>query len=315
LKKPGRDLREKVELWLAWKRVFTEVTEGTLGADFDRADRADIQSKVKDAEEDAKDEVWGGYRFAVIFDSHEADGLKAIDLGAGHASSGETLCGRIIAALKSQALLNESVGAGYLERNWPPALKENGAWPLASLRQSFLNGSLTRLTDPDSILRNKILEFVAKGDFGFASGPKPDGTYDRIWFEEQMSLDEVSFDAGVFLLAKAKARALKAGVKPEPGAVVGPGPEPMIEKVEELEKEKAPAAGIQTRTLRLVGTVPPEIWNRLGTKIIPKLKSGPDLKIGVDFSVTVNAESAKSVESDLRQILEDLGLKGKINIE
>ena len=92
LKKPGRDLREKIELWLAWKRVFTEVTEGTLGADFDRADRADIQSKVKDAEEDAKDEVWGGYGFAVIFDSREADGLKAIDLGAGHASSGETLC-------------------------------------------------------------------------------------------------------------------------------------------------------------------------------------------------------------------------------
>jgi len=72
---------------------------------------------------------------------------------------------------------------------------------------------------------------------------------------------------------------------------------------------------IQTRTLRLVGTVPPEIWNRLGTRIIPKLKSGSDLKIGVDFSVTVSAESARSIESDLRQILEDLGLRGKIQIE
>jgi hypothetical protein len=61
--------------------------------------------------------------------------------------------------------------------------------------------------------------------------------------------------------------------------------------------------------------VPPEIWNRLGTKIIPKLKSGSNLKIGVDFSVTVDAGSARGLESDLRQILEDLGLKGKINIE
>jgi hypothetical protein len=60
----------------------------------------------------------------------------------------KTLCGRVIAALKSEALLNESVGAGYIERNWPPALKDSGAWPLASLRQSFLNGSLTRLIDP-----------------------------------------------------------------------------------------------------------------------------------------------------------------------
>ncbi len=315
LKKPGRDLRDKVELWLAWKRVFTEVTEGTLGADFDRADRADIQSKVKDAEEDAKDEVWGGYRFAVIFDSGEADGLKAIDLGAGHASSGETLCGRIIAALKSQALLNESVGAGYLERNWPPALKQSGAWPLASLRQSFLNGSLTRLIDPDLILKNKIVDFVGKSDFGLASGQKTDGTYDRIWFEEQISSDEVTFEPGVFLLTKAKAKALKAAAKGEAGAVVTPVTQPVPEEVKEPEKAQAPSAGIQTKTLRLVGTVPPEIWNRLGTKIIPKLKSGSDLKIGVDFSFTINAESAKSVESDLRQILEDLGLKGKITIE
>ena len=314
LKKPGRDLRDKVELWLAWKRVFTEVTEGTLGADFDRADRADIQSKVKDAEEDAKDEVWGGYRYAVIFDSKEADGLKPIDLGAGHASSGETLCGRVITALKSKALLNESVGAGYIERNWPPALKDSGAWPLASLRQSFLNGSLTRLLDPDTTLRSKIVEFVGRGDFGLASGQKSAGTYERIWFEEPISLDEVTFEAGVFMLTKAKAKALK-GVMQGPEAGIKPVTQPVPEEVIKPEKGVEPSPGTQTRTLRLVGTVPPEIWNRLGTKIIPKLKSGTDLKIGVDFSVTVSAESARSVESDLRQILEDLGLKGKIKIE
>src|SRR6185436_6927572 len=117
---------------------------------------------------------WGGYRFAVVADGQEPDGLKVIDLGAGHSSSGETLCGRVVAALKSEALLNESVGAGYIERNWPPALKAAGAWPLASLRQSFLNGSLTRLVDPDTILRIKLLEFVERGDFGLASGRRPD---------------------------------------------------------------------------------------------------------------------------------------------
>jgi hypothetical protein len=134
-------------------------------------------------------------------------------------------------------------------------------------------------------------------------------------FEEPISSDEVTFDSGVFLLTKVKAKVLKAGMKPEPGVVVGPGPEPVIEEVKEREREKEAIPGIQTRTLHLVGTVPPEIWNRLGTKIIPKLKSGSDLKIGVDFSVTINAETAKSIESDLRQILEDLGLTGKIRIE
>jgi hypothetical protein len=141
LKKPGRDLRERVELWLAWRHVVDDIRKGVLGSDFDREDRAEVE--VQGAKESAKDEVWASYRFVVLADAKETDGLKVIDLGAGHASSGETLCGRIIAALRSEGLLSESVGAGYLERNWPPALKDSGAWPLAGLRKSFLDGSLT----------------------------------------------------------------------------------------------------------------------------------------------------------------------------
>ena len=320
LKKPGRDLRDKIELWLAWKRVAKEIAEGTLGGDFDRADRADIQSKVSDAEEAAKDEVWGGYRYAVIADSQEPDGLKTIDLGAGHSSSGETLCGRVITALKSQALLNESVGAGYIERNWPPALKESGAWPLASLRQSFLNGALTRLLDPDTTLRGKIVEFVSKGDFGLASGQKPDGAYERIWFNELLGADEVAFESGVFLLLKSKATLLKT--VPEPGA--DPEPTPGSESIPagengepspgpEPEPEPTPGAG--TRTFKISGDIPPEIWNRLGTKVLPKLRSGSDLKIGIEFSVTVEGRLAQSFETDLRQILEDLGLTDQIGVD
>ena len=220
LKKPGRNLRDKVEFALAWTRVAREVADGTLGHEFDKSDRAELQSQVKEAEEAAKDEVWGDYRFAVVADGQDTDGLKVIDLGAGHSSSGETLCGRVIGALKSEALLNESVGAGYIERNWPPALKESAAWPLASLRQSFLNGSLTRLVDPDAILKVKIVEFVSRGDFGLASSRNLDGSYERVWFEELVAPDEVSFDAGVFLLRKDSAKALK--VEPSPKLVPQP---------------------------------------------------------------------------------------------
>ena len=314
LKKPGRDLRENVELSLAWKRVAREVAEGTLGGEFDKGDRAELQSKVKDAEEAAKDEVWGGYRFIVLADSKETDGLQEVDLGAGHSSAQETLCGRVIQALKSRALLNESVGAGYLDRNWPPALKESGAWPLSSLRQSFLNGSLTRLLDPDAVLKAKIVEFVGKGDFGLASGSKPDGRYERDWFEELVSADEVSFDANVFLLTKAKAKALKNKTKTEvietetkPGeqetTITGP------------VDEQKPGPASQTVTLNLRGTIPPEMWNRLGTKLIPKLRSGTELKAEVNFSVSLDGKAVASFESELRQILDDLGLSDKIRIE
>jgi hypothetical protein len=66
--------------------------------------------------------------------------------------------------------------------------------------------------------------------------------------------------------------------------------------------------------LRLVGTVPPEVWNRLGTKILPKLRSGSDLKIGLDFSVTVSGDSANSFAAELRQILQDLGLAESVKV-
>lgn len=317
LKKPGRDLREKIELWLAWRRVAREVADGTLGGEFDKGDRAELQAKVKDAEEAAKDGVWGDYRFAVVADSQEADGLKVIDLGAGHSSSGGTLCGRVIAALKAEALLNESVGAGYIERNWPPALAEAGAWPLASLRQSFLNGSLTRLIDPDAVLKGRIVEFVSRGDFGLGSGKKNDGTYDRLWFQELVAPDEVAFEAGVFLLRKATAEALKAGSpsEPLPGSEPQPGPEPAVPLGSVLEPPPGPGATVETRTLRVTGVVPPEVWNRLGTRILPKLRSGTDLRVGVDFSVTVIAENAKALATELRQVLGELGLGESVRIE
>jgi hypothetical protein len=317
LKKPGRDLRDKVEMGLAWKRVAREVAEGTLGGEFDKNDRAELQAEVKDAEGEAKDEVWGGYRFAIVADVQDTDGLKVIDLGAGHSSRGGTLCGRVIDALKSEALLNESVGAGYIERNWPPAFKESAAWPLASLRQSFLNGSLTRLVDPDAILKSKIVEFVSRGDFGLASGRKSDGRYERIWFEELVAPDEVAFDNGVFLLRKDSAKALKAGAPPEPSAGPSPrpGPGPISPPDPPLALGPEPEPGATTKTLRLVGTVPPEIWNRLGTKILPKLRSGSDLKVGLDFSVTVKADTAQSLVSELRQVLQELGLRESVRIE
>ena len=315
--KTGTGARDRVELWPAWQRVAREVAEGVLGAEFDRTDRAEVQIKLKDAEEAAKDEVWGGYRFVALADTTAANGLKIIDLGAGHASASETLCGRIIGALKTEALLNESVGAGYIDRHWPPAFKDTGAWPLKSLRQSFLNGALTRLIDPDSVLRRQIVEFVGNGDFGLASGAKDGAQYERLWYAEPIGSDEVAFEASVFLLTKAKAEELRAtpGVPPQPEPGPAPGPEAGPEPGPDPGPEPEPGPGDQKETLRLVGTVPPEVWNRLGTKVLPKLRSGDDLSIGIEFSVSVGSAFVKNMETELQQILNDLGLGDRVRVE
>jgi len=145
-----------------------------------------------------------------------------------------------------------------------------------------------------------------------ASGQKPDGTYERVWFGEPITPDEVSFESGVFLLTKKKAGELTACqpriIPLEPPTTPGPEP-PVSPPIPE------PETGKKTRTFHICGDVPPEIWNRLGTKILPKLRSGSELKIGVEFTVTVEAAFAQHFESELRQILEDLGLSTRVRID
>ena len=255
----------------------------------------------------------------VLADHQEPDGLKVIDLGAGHASASETLCGRVIAALKSQALLNESVGAGYLERHWPPALRDAGAWPLASLRQSFLNGALTRLLDPDAVLRSKLVDFVSCGDFGLASGQRPDGTYARVWYAEALAPEEVAFEAEVFLLTPAQAQRLTRQAEPvvTPGPPAAPGLQPVSWPDSGPQPQPAPPSTPRphAHSLRLVGTIPPEVWNRLGTKILPKLRAGADLQVSVALSVSLTPELAPGLAAELHQILQDLGLEGRLRVE
>ena len=317
VRKPGRELRDRVELWLAWNRVKREMVEGLLGTEFDQTDQQELTSRVRDAENAAREQVWADYRFVMLHDSKTDTGLKTIDLGAGHSSSNETLCGRVLTTLRTEGLLNETIGAGYLERHWPPTFRETGVWPLSSLRQSFLDGSLTRLVDPDAELQGKIAEFVNNGYFGLASKATTDGRYERIWHKEFVAAEEVAFEPGVFLLSKGKCEELR---KPE---VRDPAPEPYSGTRQKTrpqpgtEQGTEPASPPSATPVRLCvsGTVPPESWNRLGTTVIPKLRAGKELGVTVEFSVEVAEPQATSLENELRQILADLNLDGQVKIK
>ncbi len=314
-KKPGRQLVDKVENWLAWKRVAVDLSKGVLGTEFDAAEKAEIRAEVTSAEDDARDEVWGSYRYVVV--SEKAEKGVPIDLGAGHASEAIPLSGRVLAALKSDGLLNETIGAGYLDRHWPVALKESGAWSLPGLRQSFLDGSLKRLLDPDRVLREKIVEFVEKGDFGLASGPQSGGTYQQVWFAEELPPEEVTFDAGVFLLTKAKSKTLKT--KPVEGSENGPavaGPDsvsipPVAPPI--TTPVVPPPPPFVPGELHIYGEVPSEQWNRIGTKLLTKLKAAGVTTINIDVRVKLNP-GAGDIGAEVQQILSDLSLSGALQV-
>ncbi len=185
------------------------------------------------------------------------------------------------------------------------------------------------MLDPDGVLRSKLVEFVGRGDFGLASGPKPDGSYERLWYSEPVSSHEIAFESGVVLLKKAKAEALKKKPVPTPGDDKPPGdPEPtgVTPTGTGTGNGTGGATGVQpssdssttgptTKTITLSGNIPAELWNRLGTRVLPKLRTGKNLKIGIDFSVTVEAANANGLQVELKQILTDLGLQDSVQLE
>jgi hypothetical protein len=65
----------------------------------------------------------------------------------------------------------------------------------------------------------------------------------------------------------------------------------------------------------LSGTIPPEVWNRLGTRLIPKLKSGSELTLRIDATLSVESSAASALKKDLEQALTDLGLSDRLDID
>jgi hypothetical protein len=279
-----------------------------------------FEAKLSDAQELARDEVWAGYRYIAVFDAGAESGIKSIDLGAGHANSGETLTGRVISTLRSRALLNDSPGASYLERKWPEPFKKCGAWPISALRQAFLNGTMERVLEPDLYIKNKLPEFVMRGDFGYASGAQGAG-YSRLWFNEMLPQEEISFDSDVYLLLPKVAQELKSGASKPAVIVEEPIPPTTSTSGASLfpsdgftSTEAAPAVA-QQQLVTLRGEIPTEVWNRLGRTLIPKLKSGTDLVVKLDVSVQVDNDTVQGFQQELLQTLRDLNLADAVTVK
>lgn len=330
-KKEGQDLGNAVEQALSWKRVREEVQRGNLGAEFEPEERNEVESNVREAEARVKEEVAAGYIWIALYDAKEHGGVRVINMGQGHASSGVSLSDRVKSALKSEGLLEDSVGAGYIERSWPIALRTSGAWPLSGLRKAFLDGSFTRLVDPEGALRQAIPRLVERGEFGLGSGQKSDGSFGKVWFKEQVPSEELLFDSDTFLLLKARATALKnpdlgrptgsgllgpsipgaAVGQPIAGAPAGPtgvvaAPEIRIGLTEADSKVRA-AFSIQ-------GAIPPEAWNKLGIGLVPTLKRGEGLTIVLTISVKTTLTERENFERELRRRLGELGIAGQWTI-
>jgi hypothetical protein len=329
-KKQGRELRDKAEVLLAWKQVNKEYADGLLGSEMSSSDIAELRSKLVDSENAVKDEVWASYRFIALYTKKpENHNLHVIDLGQGHSSASISLSDRIFTALKSQALLNDSIGISYLERYWPQAFIEKGAWPLSSLRQSFLDGSLTRLADPETVLRNKICDFVQKGDAGLKSASNADGSGYHLWFKEDLDPSEIMFVSEVSLVMAKKVDLYQPkeepGPQPDPddgvtppelegdgqgtgtnsgtGSTSGQGqidPQPELPRIE---------------TIKLSGELPYELWNKFSRSVLTKLNASSNgIIIKIDIKAETESNRSESVRRELVSGIQEVNLDDKIKI-
>jgi hypothetical protein len=75
------------------------------------------------------------------------------------------------------------------------------------------------------------------------------------------------------------------------------------------------ASTLEKQQVRIIGAILPEVWNRLGTKLISKLKGNINLKLGLSFTFEVEAAEAQRLITDLEQAIEDLRLIEALKVE
>ncbi len=103
--------------------------------------------------------------------------------------------------------------------------------------------------------------------------------------------------------------------QPAPAADTPPPPTPGPTAVQESGNENEPRRAAAPVRLRLAGVVPPEVWNRLGTKVVPRLRAGKGLVVEGKFEAEIPADALAAMEDALRRTLEDLELGDKVRLE
>ena len=299
----GGALRAGVEELLAWQAVADDANRGLLG-ELEVDDIRRIQRELNNAKSQIEDRVWSSYNHLLLWDASTTK-LKDIVLGQLHPSEARSISSAILARLRHDSLLSREIGASYIERNWAPALKESGAWPLAALKAAFFQGQFTRLEKADDALRVTITRAVGQGMLGLASGKDPN-CFDRVWFKEAVEVADITFDYDTYLLTAAKARALKQGTPPPPTVPPVPPPtQPPLTPGTPPVAPPAPPVAPKPTVVVWEGELKREQWDLFSLKVLTRLAQADDLQIDVKVKATL--KEGQTTEQ-LNAALKELGI-------
>jgi hypothetical protein len=72
---------------------------------------------------------------------------------------------------------------------------------------------------------------------------------------------------------------------------------------------------VAAHLVRIAGEVPPEAWNRFGSKVLTKLRGGKDLETNVELTASFDGAASAQVVEDLKQAVADVGLEGRVSVD
>ncbi len=307
----GHQLTDDAKSLLALESLEDEITQLLLDeVELRRLGKQLAELKGR-ALRDLTEHVWQAYRYLILLG--EDGTLKEVDLGPLHSSGGESLVGLIQARLKQEGLLEESVTADFLVRNWPPALAE---WTTKDMRDAFYaSPQFPRLTD-SQVLRKTIADAVRRGKFGYA-GKSPDGSYQPVLIDEpSFGEADVEFSEQVVLLPRETALALKEGKAPESGYIGVGEPAPGIGIAEKPGGEvTGPLPTERVQAISWRGEVPWRQWMPFYTKVLARFAAQEGLQLEVEFKASPPEGISKDKVDETKAGLRELGLDDKVSLD
>jgi Protein of unknown function (DUF499) len=301
-------LNNACEELLAWQAVEDDANRGVLG-DLGSDDVRGIQRELNQNRAQIEERVWSSYNHLMLWDASTVR-LKDIVLGQLHPSEARTITSAILARLRHDSLLSREIGASYIERNWPPALKEAGAWPLASLKAAFFQGQFTRLEKADDALRQTISRAVQQGTLGLASG-KDAAKFDRVWFKENIDVADITFDFDTYVLLPSKTKALKeapsrpfnAVVAPESTATTQPEISGVTGSASFSVTPEFPVSSLESKVVNWEGELRRDQWNLFSLKVLTRLAQAKSVKINVKVDAEIeDAQTLDQLNTGLREL-------------
>jgi hypothetical protein len=264
-----------------------------------------IRRELNEAKGQIEDRVWSSYNRLLLWDAGDAK-LKEIPLGQLHQSEARTITSAILARMRHDSLLSREIGASYIERNWPPALKESGTWPLAGLKAAFFQGQFTRLEKADDALRQTLTRAISQGVLGLACG-KDAAQFDRVWGKgDTVEQADITFDYDTYVLTAKKAKALKeAPVNPPSGKPVPPPTTPVPVPLVLDPPIAPPPQEPQLPVVSWRGQLRRDQFNLFSLKVLTRLAQAENLEIEV--RVRAKLKEAATLEQ-LNAALKELGI-------